>query len=76
MRSMHSPVYRQLISRLVSARRAAGLTQVEVAQALNMPQSRISRIESGERRVDVVELLELAELYRKPIGYFVGRRRC
>jgi transcriptional regulator with XRE-family HTH domain len=49
----------------------AGLTQVEVAQKLKCPQSFVSKIESGERRVDVVELNELAGIYGKPLGFFV-----
>jgi len=48
------------------------LTQVEVAKRLRRPQSFVSKIESGERRVDVVELSELAKLYRKPLDFFVA----
>ncbi len=60
----------------------AGLTQVEVANRLKRPPSFVSKIESGERRVDVVELSELAKAYRKPLDLFhapkrveLGRRR-
>jgi len=45
---------------LAEARRAKGLTQVEVAAALGRRQPFIANIESGERRVDLVELLDLA----------------
>ena len=45
---------------LVEYRRAAGLTQAAVAARLERPQSFVAKIESGERRVDVVELVELA----------------
>jgi len=38
---------------------------------LNRPQSFVSKIESGERRVDVVELSELAKLYRRPLNFFL-----
>lgn len=71
MRTVHTPAYRELLPRLVDARTAAGLTQMDVAAALSLPQSRISRIETGERRLDVIELKDLARLYRKPLGYFV-----
>jgi transcriptional regulator with XRE-family HTH domain len=71
MRSTHTAEYRAFLSRLVKARRAAGLTQIQVAAALNVPQSQVSRMETGERRVDVVELRHLAKLYRKPLSYFV-----
>lgn len=60
--------------RLRAARTSAGLTQVEVAKQLAVPQSFISKCESGERRVDVVELQALARLYKKSLTYFVGSK--
>jgi transcriptional regulator with XRE-family HTH domain len=63
--------YRKFLRKLRSARKAAGLTQVEVAELLNQPQSYVSRCESGERRVDIVELTDFAALYNKPLSYFV-----
>jgi len=59
------------VGRLRQARTAAGLTQVEVARRLGKTQSFVSKCESGERRVDVVELADLARLYRKPVTWFV-----
>jgi transcriptional regulator with XRE-family HTH domain len=50
----------------------AGLTQVEVANRLKRPPSFVSKIESGERRVDVVELSELAKAYRKLLDFSCG----
>jgi len=72
MRSTRTPAYQAILRRLISAREAAGLTQVEVAAKLGIPQPRVSRMESGERRIDVVELLEFARLYRKPLTWFVS----
>jgi transcriptional regulator with XRE-family HTH domain len=46
---------------IVAARKKAGLTQLEVAERLGKPQSYVSKVESGERRIDVVELIEIAE---------------
>jgi hypothetical protein len=63
--------YRVFLERLHQARRDAHLTQVEVARRLRRPQSFVSKCESGERRVDVVELQELARLYGKPLDFFV-----
>ena len=71
MRSLHSTRYRQFLKRLQEARRKAGLTQVEDARTLHRPQSFVSKCESGERRVDVIELAEFARLYRKPIAFFL-----
>ena len=57
--------------KLRQARLDAGLTQVEVAQALDKPQSYVSKCESGERRVDIVELRAFAALYRRAIETFL-----
>lgn len=69
--SIYSVRYRAFLTRLRDARLEAGLTQTEVAQKLNQPQSYVSRCESGERRVDVVELTDFAMIYKKPLTYFV-----
>lgn len=69
--SVHSNKYKAFLQRLRAARLDVGLTQVEVAQQLNQPQSFVSKCESGERRVDVVELIDFAVIYKKPLLYFV-----
>ena len=66
-----SPRYRDFLERLRSARHDAGLTQQEVAQELAKPQSFVSKCESGERRVDVVEVERFAAVYGKPVTYFL-----
>jgi len=63
--------YQNLIKRLRQARIEAGLTQVEAGKRLRKPQAYISKIERGERRVDAVELDELAKVYNKDINYFL-----
>ena len=68
--SVYSVRYREFLKRLKAARIDAGLTQQEVAAKLDVPQSYISKCESGERRVDVIELADLAEIYKKPLQYF------
>jgi transcriptional regulator with XRE-family HTH domain len=59
------------LDRLKQAREEAGLTQVRVAEKLHRPQSFVSKCESGERRVDIVELQEFASIYGKAIGSFL-----
>jgi transcriptional regulator with XRE-family HTH domain len=71
MQSLHSAEYRQFLVRLIAARKRKGLTQAEVAEALSIPRSRVSRMESGERRIDIVELNAFAKLYRRRLAYFV-----
>ena len=63
--------YQKLIQRLRQARQEAGLTQVEAGKKLKKPQAYLSKIERGERRIDAVELEELAKVYEKDINYFV-----
>ncbi len=63
--------YRRMLDRLRRARREAQLTQVQVAERLEVPQTFISKVELGERRIDPTELLEFALLYDKPFGFFV-----
>ena len=55
--------YERFLQRLREARKQAGLTQLETGARLKKPQSFISKCESGERRVDIVELSALADLY-------------
>jgi transcriptional regulator with XRE-family HTH domain len=61
-----------LAKRLKEAREYLELSQDEVATALNVPRSAISLIETGQRRVEAVELQRLAAMYQRPIGYFTG----
>ncbi len=56
MRSTHSAGYRYFLGRLRQARQEARLTQAEVGQRLGQRQSFVSKVESGERRLDPVEL--------------------
>ena len=71
----HSTAYRYLLDRLRTARMEAGLTQVQVASALERPQSFMSKLESGERRLDPIELNELAAIYGKEVEYFLPAAR-
>jgi transcriptional regulator with XRE-family HTH domain len=66
-----SAAYKSFLARLREARTEAKLTQAQVAARLRRPQSFVSKCESGERRVDVVELLEFARLYRKELPFFI-----
>ena len=65
--------YKLFLRRLRQARKDSGLTQAQVARKLSRPQSFVSKFESGERRVDFVELGHLARVYRKPLSFFEPR---
>ena len=70
--SVHEPIYQRLLHRLRLARFEAGLTQIEVAEKLKKPQPYVSKCESGERRMDVIELKSFADIYGKTLDYFVA----
>jgi len=63
---------RQLGDRLREARKYIGLKQEEVANYLKIPRTALTDIESGQRRVEVIELARLAKLYRQPVSFFTG----
>ena len=58
-KSVHTQQYLRFCELLVEARRNAGLTQEDLARRLGRPQSYVSKYENGERRLDVVEFLEV-----------------
>ena len=62
--------YERFRAKLREARLDAHLSQVAVARLLQKPQSFVSKVESGERRVDIIELQAFAGIYRKPLSYF------
>jgi transcriptional regulator with XRE-family HTH domain len=70
-RSRQTKEYAYFVERLRKAREEAGLTQVEVAKKLKRPQSHVSNVESGQQRVDVVELQNFAKIYGKDVSYFI-----
>ncbi|PIR13778.1 hypothetical protein COV49_01080 [Candidatus Falkowbacteria bacterium CG11_big_fil_rev_8_21_14_0_20_39_10] len=71
--SIYLKEYKKVIERLKKARQESGLKQIEVAEKLDKPQSYISKIEQGERRVDIAELKLLAKIYKKDINYFIDK---
>lgn len=64
-KSVHTPRYRNLLQILVEERNKAGLSQAEVAERLSRHQSYVSKYENAERRLDVIEFLDIA----KAIGF-------
>lgn len=61
-KTLRSPRHVRLIDLLVEQRKRAGLSQAHLAEKLERYQSVVSSMESGGRRVDVVELLDIAEV--------------
>lgn len=59
-KSVFTTEYDQFRRLLIEARKAAGLTQIDLALRLSRPQSFVSKFERGERRLDVIEFLDIA----------------
>ncbi len=70
-KSIYTNDYKEIISRLKKARIDSKFSQQAVADKLSKPQSYVSKIESGERRLDVAEIKKFAMIYSKPINYFL-----
>ncbi len=70
-KSRHSRHYARFLRALRDARLAAGITQVQAGKAFGAHASFISKCESGERRVDVVELARFCRLYRVRLNDFL-----
>ncbi len=60
-RHLRSARHRALIAAIVEAREATGLSQREFAKKLNRTNNFVWRIEAGERKVDVLEFIEIAK---------------
>ncbi len=63
-KTIYNEQYNRLILMLSHERKRLGLSQAEVSQQMNMTQSDISKIETGERRIDVLEFKKLLKIYR------------
>lgn len=71
VKPLYSRDQRRLVQRLKTAREECRMHQKEVAKRLGRSQSYVSKIESGQRRVDVLQLKELARVYKKDLTYFI-----
>ena len=70
-KTIRTKAYAIFIERMKKARMDTGLRQIDVAKKMKRPQSYISRVESGEYRLDIMEVKKFAELYKKDINYFI-----
>ena len=71
-RTIRTKEYAIFIERMIQARKDAGLRQIDMAKKLRRPQSYISRVESGEYRLDILEVKNFAKLYNKDVKYFLN----
>ncbi len=64
MKTIYQQRYQILIDRLISARKQANLSQAETAQQLGKPQSYIAKIEGRDRKLDILEYVELCDVLK------------
>lgn len=64
LKTIHQPIYDELIKALIKARKEAKLTQQQVADLLGKPQSYVTKIENKERKLDVIELIHFSNILK------------
>jgi transcriptional regulator with XRE-family HTH domain len=78
-RSTHHADYQMFLAILRGAREQACLTQVELASRLGSTQTFVSKFERGERRIDLIEMIEISEAMGVPpealLAKFLAERR-
>ena len=70
-KAIYSKDHKYIVAQLKKARQEAGLDQAEVAKLLGKTQSHVSKIEAGQRRIDIVQLKEFGKIYKKSLDYFI-----
>ncbi|MFN0050228.1 MAG: helix-turn-helix domain-containing protein [Cytophagales bacterium] len=70
-KSLNKKEHNILIEQLYRLRMSSGLRQFDLAHKLNVPQSFISKIESGERRIDIIELREICNALDSNLEEFI-----
>ncbi len=60
-----------MVEQMKKARKEAGFDQKKVAKLLGCTQSYVSKVESGQIRIDIVQLKEFAKIYKKSLDFFI-----
>jgi len=70
-KTIYSQEHKKAAERLRQARESIGLSQVDAAHMLGKTQSYLSKLEDGQRRIDVIQLKSFAKIYKKHIDFFL-----
>ena len=70
-KAIFSKDHKYTVEQLKKARLEAGLDQADVAKLLGKTQPHISKIEAGQRRLDITQLKEFAKIYKKDLSFFI-----
>ena len=71
-KTIYSDNHKKLVKKLISAREKSGLRQEDVAKQLGVTQSFISKLESAQRRIDLIQIQNFAKIYKKLVSYFIS----
>lgn len=71
-KSIHQKRYHTMIALLRGKREAIGMTQIQLAEKLNVSQTVVSKIETCERRLDVIELIDVCDAINVPFVEFLN----
>lgn len=70
-KTIYSTEHKYLVVRLKKARKELGLDQEKAAKLLGVSQSYVSKVESGQRRIDLIQLKQFAKVYKKSLNFFI-----
>ena len=70
-KAIYSDDHKYMVEQLKKARKDVGLDQTSAAKLLGRTQSYVSKVESGQRQIDIVELKQFARIYKKGLDYFL-----
>lgn len=70
-KAIYSKEHKYIVKQLKKAREEVDLSQKQVAKFLHKTQSYVSKIEAGQRKIDVVQLKKFSKIYKKNLNYFV-----
>jgi len=72
MKAIYTQEHLYAVTQLKKARREIGYSQKQAAELLGKTQSDISKLESGQRRIDIVLLKLFARIYKKDLSFFIN----
>lgn len=70
-KTIYSKEHKRIVEKLKKARQDAKLTQAEVGKKFGLDQTFVSKVESGQYRVDTIQLCKFAGIYKKSLDFFV-----
>lgn len=70
-KTIFSKEHKQIVEKLKQAREDSGIDQKTAGKLLGKTQSYVSKIEAGQRRIDIIQLKNFSKIYKKDLNYFL-----